>query len=121
MINNFALLERLTDARSESDAAVCQWRFVSLQVHHVFGLFSAWAVVAAYHTASCHNAELVVLQALDSVTSTAARQGAGLFNGAAALSDKLRAAAPLVADAVRAGPYGGRQSTATVREPATRA
>ena len=33
VINNDALLERLTDARSESAAAVCQWRFVSVQVH----------------------------------------------------------------------------------------
>jgi len=33
VVNNTALLERLTDARSESAAPVCQWRFVSVQVH----------------------------------------------------------------------------------------
>ena len=32
VVLNAALLERLTDARAESAAAVCQWRFVSVQV-----------------------------------------------------------------------------------------
>jgi len=122
VVNNSALLERLTDARSESAAPVCQWRFVSIQVDPDRVFLSQRLLphrVAGQPSIEPPHGD--VLQALDSATSRAAHEN-GLANGAAALSDRLRAAAPVVAAAVRAGPYGGGgRGAAAVAEPATRA